>query len=56
MALIPPAIKALKRRKLPADAMQRVINSIDWDLVDNAGNNNDAVTKHIEVATKRALA
>jgi hypothetical protein len=56
LALIPPAIKALRRRKLPADAMQRVINSVDWDLVDDAGNNVGAVTKHIEVATKRALA
>lgn len=55
LALIPQAIKALKRRKLPADAMQRVINSVDWDLVDDAGNNTSAVSKHIEVATRRAL-
>ena len=55
LAMLPRMIKAARKRKLPADAAQRVQNAIDWDLVDDAGNNTAAVEAHLRVAIGRAL-
>jgi hypothetical protein len=57
MAMIPALIPKPKRGKRVADdaSVSRVVNALDWDAVDDAGNDPKRLRSIVEAAAKRAL-
>jgi hypothetical protein len=57
MAMIPALIPKKRGKRADTDAnVSRVVNALDWDAVDDAGNDPQRLRAIVEAAAKRALA